>query len=161
MKYDLDFLKNSKLAFLFELNFEESDPFLLCANFISEENSKIYHLKISEEIFSTIKKGQFLILQDLIGYHINNINLNFIKNKQNEKSLSPKGHRKKESFYSYNIYNNNNSKFNFKKAVNEAKKLYSPRSNFINNNSSILKTRPYSSGLIRNSIIIINLIIIR
>lgn len=75
MKYDLDFLKNSKLAYFYEIDFEESDPFLIFVNFQSEENSKKYFLKVADEMLGTIKQSQFLILQDLIFYHIFNINL--------------------------------------------------------------------------------------
>jgi hypothetical protein len=88
MKYDLDFLKNSKLAYFFDIYFEESDPFLLFVNFKDEENSKKYFLKIADEMLNTIKQSQFLILQDLIFYHIYNIN----QQKNEGMRMSPKNY---------------------------------------------------------------------
>lgn len=101
MKYDLDFLKNSKLAYFYEIEFEESDPFLILVNFKSEENSKKYFLKVADDMLNTLKQSQFLILQDLIFYHIFNINLN--KN-ENWNNMSPKN-RNNISNILYNLFN--------------------------------------------------------
>ena len=70
MKYDMDFLKTSRLTYYFEIDCEESDPFLIFTKFKNEENEKKHFIGVSSEMLDSIRQGQFLILQDLIYYHI-------------------------------------------------------------------------------------------
>jgi hypothetical protein len=67
MKYDLDFLKDCYLNNYFNFS-GEADPFLISA--AQQENDK-YYVNINEDMLSAIKHSQFLIMQDMIFYHLN------------------------------------------------------------------------------------------
>lgn len=85
MKFDMDFLRNSKLAAFFQFEPCESDPFMLYFYFKDEKLEKIHSMQISEEMLSAVRQGQYLILQDLIFFNINSI---YMKNLQRqEKTL--------------------------------------------------------------------------
>ncbi len=148
MKYDLDFLKTSRIAQIYEIECEESDPFLVFVNFKNPELEKKHLIKVTEDISSTIRQGQFLILQDLIFYHIFNIN-NKRNVNLNPRTVSPKTYRFGSSSATYrnNKNNNNFESINFKKAVEDVIKLYSPPKNIVKK----LDNRPHSSGLQRKS----------
>jgi hypothetical protein len=83
MKYDLDFLTNSKLNKYF--NFcEESDPFLVSLNdpikMEESKDSEKMRVPISEEMINAIKQCQLVILQDLLYYQVATI-----KNERNSR----------------------------------------------------------------------------
>lgn len=143
MKYDLDFLKNSKISTFYEIECEESDPFLIFINFKNPELEKKHFIRVSEDMLNSIRQGQFLILQDLIFYHIYNINSkktsNYVNNNKNARSVSPK------NFNNKNLYIDNT---NFKKAVEHIVKLYSPPKNLTTKKPDV---RPHSSKLMRKS----------
>lgn len=85
MKFDMDFLRNSKLATFFEFEPCESDPFLLYFYFKDDLLENKHKMQISEDMLSAVKQGQYLILQDLIFFNINSI---YMKNLQRqEKTL--------------------------------------------------------------------------
>jgi hypothetical protein len=98
MKFDSDFLVNSRLSNFFEFEVNEADPFF-CYFFFKDQNMEILHkMRISEDLISIVKVGQYLILQDLIYFNINSI---YMKNFQNSKK-------------SENIFSNKRSKGNFR-----------------------------------------------
>lgn len=144
MKYDLDFLKTSRITQFYEIECRESDPFMVFANFKNKELEKKHFIKISEDMINTIKQGQFLILQDLIFYHIYNLNNKKIFN-PNARSVSPKSYRFGGSTATYRSNVNNYDSINFKKAVENVIKLYSPPKNIVKK----VDVRPHSSGLQR------------
>jgi hypothetical protein len=140
MKYDLNFLKNSRITTLYGIEWEESDPFLIFINFKNPELENIHNIRVSEQMLHSIKQGQFLILQDLIFYHIHNINKKkTFKNNSNNtaRSVSPKNYNK-----SPNLDNSN-----LKRAVDNIIKLYSPQIN----SAAKKPVRPHSSKLMRKS----------
>jgi len=85
MKFDMDFLMNSKLAAFFDFEPCESDPFLLYFYFKDEKFEKKHNMQISEDMLSAVKQGQYLILQDLIFFNINSIYMNNLQ--KQEKTL--------------------------------------------------------------------------
>lgn len=87
MKFDMDFLRNSKLAAFYQFEHTESDPFLLYFYFKNEEMNKKYSMRIIDEMIESIKFGQYLILQDLIYFNINSI---YMKNLQKKEKNSHK-----------------------------------------------------------------------
>lgn len=143
MKYDLDFLKTSRIAQFYDIECEESDPFLVFVNFKNPELEKKHFIKVSEDMNNSIRQGQFLILQDLIFYHIYNLNRkkNLI---QNARSVSPKSYRFGASAATYR---NNHDSINFKRAVENVIKLYSPPKVIVKKGEA----RPHSSALQRKS----------
>lgn len=145
MKYDLDFLKTSRIAQFYEIEWEESDPFLIFVNFKNPELEKKHFINISEDMSNSIKQGQFIILQDLIFYHIYNINNHKNSANQNARSYSPKADKVGPSNANYR--NNNIECINFKKAIENVIKLYSPPKNI----GKKVDVRPHSSGLNRKS----------
>ena len=144
MKYDLDFLKSSRITQFYGIECEESDPFLVFVNFKDPELEKKHFIKISEDMSNSIRQGQFLILQDLIFYHIYTIN-NRKNLNQNARSVSPKTYRFGSSTATYRNNNNIHDSINFKKAVENVIKLYSPPKNSVKK----ADVRPHSSGLQR------------
>lgn len=144
MKYDLDFLKDSKIADVYAIECEESDPFLVYVNFKNQENEKKYFIKVTDDMVGSIKQGQFVILQDLIFFHIYNINIS--KRNISVRSNSPRSSSFRRSAYSGNKYLNNNNNNNpiLKKAIGKLIRLYSPPKNL-----QLKKTefRPHSSGI--------------
>jgi len=81
MKFDMDFLRNSKIATYFEFEPCESDPFLIYFNFKNEKLEKKFTMRMTDDLLSTVKYGQYLILQDIIFFNINSV---FMKNMQRE-----------------------------------------------------------------------------
>jgi hypothetical protein len=67
MKYDLEFLKESCLNNYFNFS-GEADPFLISA---AQQDGDKYVVQINEDMLSAIKNSQFLIMQDMIFYHLN------------------------------------------------------------------------------------------
>lgn len=139
MKYDLDFLKNSKIASFYGIAFDESDPFLLNIRFVSRESDERFTIKPTDVMLTAIKQAQFLILQDLIFFHISNLNSN-VRNTAEIRSLSPRNHSSKQKSNSGTRYGlGGNTKLFAKEKII---KLYSPPKNFYNK----IHRRPYSSG---------------
>ena len=71
MRYDLDFLKDSHLDRFFNFS-EEADPFLVSS---SEKIGDKYYVTINEDMQASIRHCQFLIMQDMIYYHLNGMKI--------------------------------------------------------------------------------------
>jgi len=143
MKYDLDFLKNSRIANFYEIECEESDPFLVFINFKNPELEKAHFIRIGADMQTSIRQAQFLILQDFIFYHIYNIK-GKKHDRKNARSCSPKY----RTGNSASGKNSNLDNTNFKKAVEKVIRLYSPPKN----NGKKPDSRPHSSITQRKSI---------
>jgi hypothetical protein len=87
MKFDMDFLVNSKLSTYFEFEPCEADPFLYFFYFRNSEMENVNDMQISEELLPQVKHGQYLILQDLIYFNINSV---YMKNLKKEKESQVK-----------------------------------------------------------------------
>ena len=132
MKFDMDFLVNSKVSTYFELEPCEADPFLNFFYFKNPELEDEYEMQISEEILPQVKHGQYLILQDLIYYNINSVYLKNLKKQEKESQgktkciygMDPSQHALK------------NKKISISKLT---KRLYSPP---LKNNPNLNKDRP-------------------
>jgi len=132
MKFDMDFLVNSKLSTYFEFEPCEADPFLYFFYFKKSELEDEYEMQISEDLLPQVKHGQYLILQDLIYYNINSVYMKNLKKQEREALLKNKG-----------IYGKDFSQPPFKnKKISISKlteRLYSPPKkniNIINNNNN-------------------------
>lgn len=85
MKFDLDFLKDTHLAEIYEFS-EESDPFLLSLSPENEEDNKEKKeeekkdkeeekkrtIPMTQELYDACKQCQFIIMQDLMFFQIQN-----------------------------------------------------------------------------------------
>ena len=87
MKFDMDFLVNSKLSTYFEFEPCEADPFLYFFYFRNNDMENVHEMQISEELLPQVKHGQYLILQDLIYFNINSV---YMKNLKKEKEVQVK-----------------------------------------------------------------------
>jgi len=121
MKFDMDFLRNSKLATYFEFEPCESDPFLLYFYFKNNKLEKKFGMRISDDMLSAVKQGQYLILQDLIFFNINSI---YMKNMQKEN----KNLNKIKGIYGrdFSQPKSNNNNINSKIFGVTSTRLYSP-----------------------------------
>lgn len=117
MKFDMDFLCNSKIKNFYDFETCESDPFLLYFFFKNESLEKKHSIRISDDMLSSVKQGQYLIMQDLIFFNINSI---FMKNLQRqEKNLNRiKGIYGRD--FSQPLKNSYNS-------AGKSKRMYSPQ----------------------------------
>jgi hypothetical protein len=81
MKYDLDFLKDSYLNNYFNFS-GEADPFLIS---VAQKDCDKYYVAINDDLLNAIKQSQFLIMQDMIFYHLNSNNFNTNKRESTAK----------------------------------------------------------------------------
>ena len=115
MKFDMDFLVNSKLSTYFEFEPCEADPFLYFFYFRNSNVENMHDMQISEELMPQVKHGQYLILQDLIYFNINSVYMKNLK-KEKESKVKIKG-----------IYGQDFSQPKKKVSINElTQRLYSP-----------------------------------
>jgi len=140
MKFDIDFLKNSKLASYFEFESFETDPLLLYFSFKNENFEKKYKMKIPEELLNSVKQAQYVILQDLIFFNINSIYMKNIQ-KQEKNIGNMKGIYGRE-------FSNPNKNKNF---VSVSSRLYSSKREYNENEENVIhhnnnfKNRPSTS----------------
>jgi hypothetical protein len=117
MKFDTDFLINSKLSTYFEFETNESDPFFCFFFFKNPETESLHKMIITEDLLPHVKNGQYLILQDLIYFNINSV---YMKNLKEEKE-------KKVKIKIKGMYGQDFSQPKKKVSINElTKRLYSP-----------------------------------
>jgi hypothetical protein len=137
MKFDMDFLVNSKLSIYFEFEPCEADPFLNYFYFKNPELEDRYDMQISEDILPQVKHGQYLILQDLIFFNINSVYLNNLKKQEKESNWKSKG--------LYGINPSQHALKNKKISINDlTKRLYSPP---LKNIAILNKDRPGTNAI--------------
>ncbi len=88
MKFDTDFLVNSRLSKYFEFEACEADPFFCYFFFKNPLIENLNKMEISEDLLPLVKHGQYLILQDLIYFNINTIYMKNFKKQEKEKIIN-------------------------------------------------------------------------
>jgi hypothetical protein len=84
MKFDTDFLVNSRISNYYEFEACEADPFFCYFFFKNPHIENFNKMEISKDLLPIVKNCQYLILQDLIYFNINSIYMKNLKKQEKE-----------------------------------------------------------------------------